>query len=101
MEVLEREFDRRGKPLEQGQVGVLLRFEIVEGDAIEIGDDEPARDFLGAAGIHQAANVPQTLGMRLVQVLAGGLVLDEDAARPEDVDVAPIAGEFFDGFLEG
>ena len=48
MKIRERKRDAGRKALEQRRVGVLLRFEIVERDAGEIGDDEIARSFLAA-----------------------------------------------------
>jgi hypothetical protein len=37
----------------------------------------------------------------LVEALAGGLVFDEQAARPEQINEAPIAGELLDQLLKG
>jgi len=41
------------------------------------------------------------LGVGLAEVLAGGLVLGQPPARPEQVNEAPVAGELFDRFFEG
>jgi hypothetical protein len=38
--------------------------------------------------------------VRLSQILAGGLVLDKQPARPKQVNESPIAGEFFYRLLE-
>jgi hypothetical protein len=40
------------------------------------------------------------LGCGLVEILPGGLVLDEEFAGPEEVDFSEVSGEFFHGFLE-
>ena len=42
VEIGQREFDAGRQTLEQRGVGVLLRLKVVEGDAGEIGDDQPA-----------------------------------------------------------
>ena len=39
--------------------------------------------------------------MRLAEVFAGGLVLRQQPARPEQVNEAPVAGELLDRLLEG
>jgi hypothetical protein len=39
--------------------------------------------------------------MGLAEVLAGGLVLGQQSARPEQVNEAPVAGELPDRLLEG
>jgi hypothetical protein len=39
-------------------------------------------------------------GVGLAEVLAGGLVLDEQPARPEQINEAPIAAEFLDRLLK-
>ena len=101
VEVGQREFDARRQAMEQRRVGVLLRFEIVEGDAGEIGDDQPAGNLAVAPGVLEAADVGHALRVRPSQILAGGLVFHEQAARPEQVNEAPIAGELSDGLLEG
>ena len=41
------------------------------------------------------------MGVGLVEALAGGLVLSQQVARPEQINEAPVAGELFDGLLEG
>ena len=86
---------------EQREIGVLLGLQIVEGDALEIGDDEPARHFLFASGIDEATDVFHALGVGFVEVLACGFLLYEQAAGPKEVDFPPGAGKFFHGLLEG
>ena len=93
VEVGQREFDAGRQAVEQRRVGVLFRFKIVEGDAGEIRDDQPAGNLAVAPGILEAADVVHALRVRLAQILAGGLVLHEQAARPEQINEAPIAGK--------
>ena len=73
----------------------------MEGDAGEIRDDQPAGNLAVAPGILEAADVGHALRVRLSQILAGGLVFHEQAARPEQIDEAPIAGKLSDRLLEG
>jgi hypothetical protein len=61
---------------------------------------EIAGGLAGAAGVEQAADVFHALGVGLGEVGPGALVFAEHLAGPEDVDGAPGAGEFADGFLE-
>jgi len=59
-----------------GQRRFGLGFEVVEGDAGEVGDDDIARGFLGAAFVEQILEVLEGLGLGLAEVLAEALVLD-------------------------
>ena len=72
----------------------------MEGDAGEIRDDQPAGNLAVALGVFEAADVSHALGVGLSEVLAGGLVLHEQAARPEQVNKAPVAAELSDRLLE-
>ncbi len=101
VEIAEGEDDGGGLALEQGEIGILFGFEVVEGDAFEIRNNEPTRDFFFASGIDEAADVFHALGVGFIEVLTSGFLFDEDAAGPEEVDLAPGAGEFFHRFLEG
>src|SRR5690606_38511520 len=51
-------------------------------------------------GVAQAVEVVAGLGVGAVQVLAAGLVLDQQHALPEQVDVAVLAIELLDPLLE-
>jgi len=101
VEVGQRKLNGRREALEQRGVGVLFRFEIVQGDAGEIGDDQPTGNLAVAAGVLEAADVGQALRMRLAEIGAGRFVFDEQLAGPEQVNKASVAGEFLDRFLEG
>jgi hypothetical protein len=90
VEIGQRELDSGRETIEQRGVGVLLRFEIVEGDAGEIGDDQPAGNLAVTPGVLESADVSHTLGAGLAEVLASELVLDQQAARPEQVNEAPV-----------
>lgn len=100
MEIFEGELVRGRESLEERELGVLLGFEVVDGYFLKVGDDEPAGKFLVAALVNEAADVVHALGMRFAEVLADRFVLDEAGAGPEEVNVAPVAGEFFYRFFE-
>lgn len=91
----QRKLEGGREALEQGCVGVWLGFEVVDGDALEVGDDEVAGDFFAAPAVHEAADVVHALRVRFAEVFARALVLDEQGAGPEEVNAAPVAGEFF------
>ena len=55
--------------------------------------------FIGAR--HETADVFHALGVGFIEIRSGGFVLDEDAGRPEKIDLAPGSREFPHGFLEG
>ncbi len=80
-------------------VGFAVFVEVVEGDALEVGDNEVAGEVDHASGGGEAADVGHSLGLGLVEVGSGGFVFDEEGAGPEEVDGAPVAGEFADGLL--
>ena len=101
VQIGEGEDDGGRLAFEQWEIGVLFRLEVVEGDALEIGDDEPAGHFLFASGIDEATDVFHALGVGFVEVLACGFLLNEQAAGPKEVDFPPGAGKFFHGLLEG
>ena len=86
--------------LEKGRVGILLRLQVVDGDALEVGDDEVTGDFLAAPGVHEATDVFHALRVGLAEVFTGALVLGEQGAGPEEVNVGPVAGELFHRLLE-
>ena len=46
--------------------------------------------------VDEVLNLPEGLGFSLAQVLASAFVLDEDDARPKEIDVAIFAGEVLD-----
>lgn len=87
--------------VEQRQVALFLRLQIVNGDARKVGDDDVARDFVAAAGIGgEFAEVLKRLRLSLAQIFAERFVFDEHDARPEEVNAPVVAGDFLDGFLE-
>ena len=74
----------------EGGGGSFFRFKVVEGNALEIRDDDEAGDLLFTPGVLQAAHVVHGLGVGFPQVLPGALVLAEQLPRPKDVDSAPV-----------
>lgn len=58
VEIGERKFDGADAAIvEEREIELVVGFEIVEGDAGEIGDDDVARDFLVAMVAGQVLNV--------------------------------------------
>jgi len=52
------------------------------------------RHFLAASAVHEAANVFHALRVSFAEVFAGALVFGEQRLGPEEVNEAPVAGEF-------
>ena len=76
---------------------VLLPFvQVVETEARKIGDEHVARQFL----FLQAGKIIGGLLVGAVEILAERLVLDEQRALPEQVDVAVLAVDFLDTLFE-
>ena len=73
------------------ELGGLILFQIVQREAREIADDHVARDFVVAAFVFQRLNVIECLGLGFFQRFAPALVLDQEDALPEAIDVAPMA----------
>ena len=95
-----REIERGRKALEERGVGVLLGLKVVDGDALEVGDDEVAGRFFFAPAAREGADVFHALRVRFAEIFARALVLGDEGARPEQVDVGPVAAELFHRLLE-
>lgn len=85
VQFLERKFERR-----------FLAFQVVQAETGEIGHQQVAWQL----GVAQAVEVVAGLGVGAVQVLAAGLVLDQQHTLPEQVNVAILAIELLDPLLE-
>jgi hypothetical protein len=57
--------------------------------------------FVLATGVDEVVDVGEGLGLGGVEGMAGGFVLDEELAGPEEVDEADGAGETLYGLLKG
>ena len=68
----------------------------MEGDAGEVRDDHITRGILGAAFVEQVLDVLKGLGLGFAEVLAEALVLDQQRAFPEQVNVAVLPGDALD-----
>jgi hypothetical protein len=79
---------------------VLIGFQVMQGDSPEVRDDDPSGYFFVSPGVLEAAYVVHRLRVRLPEVLASALVLNDQAARPEQVDGAPRPTKLLYGFLE-
>ena len=81
--------------VEQRQVALFLRLQVVQGNPREIGNDDVAGDFVAAGRVAgQIADVLESLGFGLAQVFAERFVLDEQDARPEKINAPVVAGNF-------
>jgi len=72
----------------------------MDGDALEVGDDQPTGHFLLPARLNEAANVFHALRVGLAEVGSSTLVFDEAGAGPEEVDESPIPAELTDRLLK-
>ena len=99
MEVREGKLERRREALEEGRVGVLLRFQVVNGDPLKVGDDEVARDLVAAPTVGEGADVFHALGVRFAEVFARAFVFGEQGTGPEEVNVGPITRELLHRLL--
>ncbi len=79
---------------------MFVRFEIVEGDTVEVRQDHIARQVVGALLARKILNVVERLRLGLVERFAAALVLGEHHAAPEQVDVAVLTVDLADGLLE-
>src|SRR3546814_7489314 len=78
-----------------GEMFVLV--EVVKLEGLKVAQKDVARQI----GVLQAREVVERLRLRLPKIEAGALLLDEQYALPEKVDVAPLVAKFLDRFLEG
>lgn len=86
--------------MEEGEVGVLFRFEVVNGDALKIGNNEVAGAIFALPGFLQSPDVGHGLGAGFPEVFARALVLNEEGAGPQEVNAAPVARELLYRLLE-
>jgi hypothetical protein len=81
--------------IKQRQTLLVFRFQVVQCDAVEIRNDDVTGNFFCAAFAHQVLNVAERLRFGLAQILASGFVFHQDDARPEQVNIAVVAGNLF------
>ncbi len=87
--------------VEKRKVELVLRFEIVEDEVGEIGNEHIARDFLPTIFPGEVFDVGKGLGLREVEVFAVALVLNQQTTTPEEVDRAFVAFQVADILLKG
>ena len=63
VQVLQGKIERGRQALEKRQLGVLLRLKVMEGDLVEIADNEVTGSLVVAPAILQGADVGHTLGL--------------------------------------
>ena len=76
---------------------LVFGFKVVEHDPREVGNDDVAGNFVVLAFAEEGLDVFKGLGLRLTQVVAERLVLDDEVAFPEQVDEAVVAGDLLTG----
>src|SRR6185437_14112958 len=81
--------------IQQGQGALVIRLKVMQGDAGEIRDDYIARNFIFAAFAREVMDVTKCLRLGPAKVFSKTLVLDEQDARPEEVNVTILAGKIF------
>ena len=80
----ERKLDRGDAAIiKQRQTFLVFGFKVVQGDAVEIGNDDVAGNFFRAPFARQVLNVAERLRFGLAQIFASGFVFHQDDARPE------------------
>ncbi|MBP7764547.1 MAG: hypothetical protein KA113_05110 [Syntrophaceae bacterium] len=80
----------------QGKFMLLLFLQVVETHAGEVGND----DILGKIAFLESGKVTERLIVSFVEVFAARLVLDDQYALPEEVDVAVLISELSDRFFK-
>src|SRR5260370_6039681 len=94
VKVSQRKFDgSHATVVKERQLALVFGLKIVQGDAGKVGNDHVAGNFIFAALARKVLDVTERLRLRLAQVLAKALVLDEHDAGPEQVNVAVLAGD--------
>ena len=99
--------DLRGLAIVSGLCSLMSRvklfvgFEVVEGKALEVGEEDVAGDLVATAYGLEVLDVVEGLGLGGFEAGSGGLVLDEDLALPEEVDEAVGTAELADGLFKG
>ena len=79
---------------------LLFRFEIVKHDPREVGNDDVARDLAVLAVVEEGLDVTERLRLRLAEIPAERLVLDDEVALPKEVDKPVMTGDFLHGRFE-
>ena len=77
-----------------------IRFQIVQSEAGEIGDQKVSRNFLVAAVVFEVLHIADCLRVRLAQVFAARFVLGDELALPEQVDEFGVSFQVPDRLLE-
>src|SRR5581483_4922012 len=79
--------------IEKRQRPLVVRFEIMQGDAGKVRDDYVARNLIVAAFAGEILNITKSLRLSLAEVFAETLVFNQEHARPEKIDIPVLAGD--------
>src|SRR6185437_8538661 len=101
VEIGQRKFERGDATARNTREAFLLfRFEIIEGDAGEVGNDDVARSIVHAPVSGEVLDIFEGLRLSLSEVLAEALVFNEQDAGPEKIDKTVLTGNFPDRFFK-
>ena len=90
----ERKFKGCAAPfVEERQVALFLRFQVVQCNTREIGDDEVARDFGVTAFIGKVMDVIKRLRFGFAEVFARTFLLHDQNAAPKHINESVSAGD--------
>ena len=86
--------------VEERQVALFFRFKVMQRNPRKIRNDDVTRDFVEAVFAGQTADIIESLRFGFKEALPEGFVFYEQNARPEQVNVAELAGDFLDRFFK-
>jgi hypothetical protein len=85
---------------EEREVKLLVRFKVVEGEALEIGEQDVTRDLIAATDGLEVLDIVESLRLGCFKAGAGCLVFDQQLALPEQIDEAVGAAQSPDRLFE-
>jgi len=98
----ERELDAVvTQAVEEWEILFPFGLEIVQSEALEVGEQDIAWGFVLSARTDEVADVSEGLALGGIQRVACGFVLYQQLSWPEEVDETGSASEAADGLLEG
>jgi hypothetical protein len=98
----EREFEALKAPgAEERKVELVVGLEIVEGEALEVGEEDVAGDLVASSDGLEVLDVVECLGFGGFEAGSSGLMLDEELALPEEIDEPVGPAQAADRFFKG
>ena len=97
VEIGEGKLVRDAAPVvKQRQVVLFFRLKIVQGDPGKIRNDDVAWNFVESIFIGKLARIVERLRFRLAEILPERFMLDQQLARPEEVNITVLPRDFLD-----